>query len=74
MAFGMTFTNHMNQTIFLVLLLQIFINISFSIPDKNWDQERSKQFQSLKNSILANLQAYEKVNQERNTNLALTFS
>ena len=74
MAFGMTFTNHMNQTIFLGMLIQIFINISFSIPDENWDQERSKQFQSLKNSILANLQAYEIVNQERNTNLALTHS
>ena len=56
------------------MLIQIFINISFSIPDENWDQERSKQFQSLKNSILANLQAYEIVNQERNTNLALTHS
>ena len=74
MAFGMTFTNHMNQTIFLVLLLQIFISISFSIPDENWDQERLNQFQSFKKSILANLQAYEIVNQERNTNLALTHS
>ena len=74
MAFGMSFGNHMNQTIFLVILLQIFINISFSIPAENWDQQRSKQFQRFKNFILTNLEAYETVNKKRNTNLALTDS
>ena len=64
MAFGMSFENHMNQTIFLVILLQIFINISFSIPAENWDQQRSKQFQRFKKFILTNLKAYEIVNKK----------